>query len=83
MSHAIKFFSDKHKLTEKKASKMQCTAEHLIQRCQGGKSNKVNIAAACVYCNLNRPNLLEPSKYKKFVQIELVSGRWHRFVSSI
>ncbi len=59
----------------------QCTAEHLTARSDGGGNEADNIAAACLRCNrerhLMRP-VLEPAKYRAYVQTRMEKGEWHQ-----
>jgi hypothetical protein len=58
----------------------QCTAEHLIARCDGGKDAADNIVAACARCNDGRHQLPvppQPSDYRRYVQIKLGENDWH------
>ena len=46
---------------------LRSTAEHLIARCDGGRDNRDNIAAACWECNDNRHRAkrpLPPGRFK-------------------
>lgn len=73
-------FAKTHKITEKEAAKFQCTAEHLLALCDGGKNNKRNIVAACLYCNQKRHKRKkppEPQTYKQLVQRRIIKGKWH------
>lgn len=49
-------FASQHNITKKYATRFQCTAEHLVARCDGGKNQKSNIVAACNFCNQNATN---------------------------
>ena len=62
---------------------LQCTAEHLIARQDGGTDSHENIVAACALCNKRRHRrpgpAPAPQAYKALVQRRVVSGRWwHR-----
>ncbi|MBL4903903.1 MAG: HNH endonuclease [Desulfocapsa sp.] len=75
-----KEFANKHKITRKYAARFQCTAEHLLARCDGGKDQKSNIAAACLFCNSTRHQRKSPPaplKYKTHIQKRLKKGKWH------
>lgn len=68
-----------HGLTRKQARALQCTAEHLLPRKDGGTNDPVNIVAACLFCNHRRharPRPLSPERYSGFVQRRLRTGRW-------
>ena len=74
-------FTTKHKLKAAIANFLQCTAEHLLARQDGGKNTEDNIVAACKYCNHTRHKTnhpLSPEKYKQHVQIRLQKNRWHQ-----
>jgi 5-methylcytosine-specific restriction endonuclease McrA len=47
-------FAKRHGLTLRLARWLQCTAEHLQPRQDGGPDSAENIAAACRACNLRR-----------------------------
>ncbi len=73
-------FAEKNSISIKEAARFQCTAEHLIARCEGGNNKKNNIVAACIFCNKlrhqrKRPQV--PSIYKKYIQKRLNQGKWH------
>ena len=73
-------FISKYKIKPTIANFLQCTAEHLIARQDGGKNTKVNIVAACKYCNHTRhksKNTLAPGAYKTRVQKRLSKKEWH------
>ena len=75
-----KEFANKHKITKKYAGRFQCTAEHLLARCDGGKDQETNIVAACLFCNSKRHQRkkpLGPPRYKAHIQKRLEQGKWH------
>lgn len=77
---AVERFALLHKITVKQASKLQCTAEHLTARQDGGKDTASNIAAACVTCNSSRHRrafVPEPEAYRALVQARLSRKKWH------
>ncbi|WP_429242943.1 HNH endonuclease [Luteibacter sp. 621] len=58
----------------------RCTAEHLVAKKDGGKTNNANIAAACHSCNKSRHARKHPVSadvYKRFVRRRIDKGRWH------
>ena len=62
------------------AGRFQCTAEHLMARCDGGGGGAGNIVAACRFCNVTRHRRrrpLAPVQYLAHVQRRLEAGRWH------
>jgi hypothetical protein len=65
------------------ARELQCTAEHLQAKRDGGSSAPKNIAAACIHCNRSRhhkPRARTPSEHSAFVRRRLECGRWHQSV---
>ncbi|WP_342663004.1 HNH endonuclease signature motif containing protein [Arenimonas oryziterrae] len=62
-----------------KARLRQCTAEHLLARCDGGGDLSENIVAACAFCNKQRHRRRQapdPSAFKELVQRRIAAGRW-------
>lgn len=62
-------------------AKLQCTAEHLKARSEGGGNTTEDIAAACARCNHTRHKwrtVLEPSAYAGVVAQQMRRGTWHR-----
>lgn len=75
-----KGFAAQHAMSTAAAEKFQCTAEHLLARCDGGGDNQSNIVAACFFCNNTRHRMkspLPPPEYKKHVQRRISQGKWH------
>lgn len=73
-------FASAHGLSLKQARLLQCTAEHLIARQDGGSNTRSNIVAACRHCNQTRhkrPTPLSPDQYRQLVQQRLGKGGWH------
>lgn len=73
-------FMQRFHLTLREARALQCTAEHLLARCDGGKDSNDNIAAACLHCNRTRHQRakpLDPLAYQSLVQQRLSRGAWH------
>lgn len=59
---------------------LQCTAEHLIPRRDGGTDSPDNIVVACLLCNRRRHNRkasLTPTEYLAHVRARLWRGSWH------
>ena len=76
----IQEFAESLGLTLGEAKRLQCTAEHLKARKDGGTDSKDNIAAACLHCNRQRHWFRPapaPDCYKQLVQKEMRKGRWH------
>lgn len=62
------------------ASRLRCTAEHLIAKCDGGKDIATNVVAACAHCNSTRhkrKNPPTPDLYLLQVHTRLNRGSWH------
>jgi hypothetical protein len=73
-------FAAKHGLTKRQSLHLQCTAERLVARQDGGTDGRDNIVAACRFCNLRRHrgrSAPSPETYQKQVQRRLDGGRWH------
>ena len=73
-------FAQSHSITLRQARAFQCTAEHLIARCDGGSDHPSNIAAACIFCNSRRhlaARPLGPEDYRSRVQRRMEKGGWH------
>ncbi len=67
-------------LSESAALVLQCTAEHLHARRNGGSDAPQNIVAACLLCNGRRHRRkaqLTPRAFKTLVERRLQMGRWH------
>ncbi|WP_156968873.1 HNH endonuclease [Arenimonas metalli] len=63
------------------ASRLSCTAEHLLARQDGGSDIVSNIAAACLHCNQTRHRMRPPPgpvAYRRIVNKHLQAGQWHR-----
>ena len=75
-----KEFAKKNNLSKLEANRFQCTAEHLLARCDGGKDDSKNIVAACHFCNNSRHRKKTPldfDNYKLYVTRRLKKGKWH------
>lgn len=73
-------FANEHSISIKNADKLQCTAEHLVARCDGGKDTKSNIVAACKHCNNMRHKLKPapaPEPYKVKIRKRVAKKAWH------
>lgn len=73
-------FAANHRISIAVAKLLQCTAEHLQARRDGGKDRAENIAAACKRCNQGRHRRKvapEPMRFHEFVQQRLAKKRWH------
>lgn len=72
--------TESYPLTKKQASRLQCTAEHLIPRSEGGNDLPANIVAACLHCNSTRHKRKTPQSpetYRAMVRSRIVKGSWH------
>jgi len=61
------------------AAPLQCTAEHLVARKDGGRDTRENIVAACRQCNQGRHRRkaeMTPGKFGQFVRQRQKQGRW-------
>ena len=74
-------FAVRHRLSRGVARWLQCTAEHLKPRSDGGRDSAQNIVAACSYCNLRRhkgrADAPTPDAYRHLIQLRLSRRRWH------
>jgi hypothetical protein len=73
-------FAVEQKLTVKQALRLQCTAEHLCAKKNGGGNTAANIAAACLFCNLRRHKRkveLTPEQFEVHVRTRIARGGWH------
>lgn len=73
-------FAIEHNISESEAARFQCTAEHLLARCDGGNNSSENIVAACRFCNgtrHKRKTPLVPQKYRSYIHKRLQLGKWH------
>lgn len=67
-------------ITANQARNLQCTAEHLIPRSEGGSDMPGNIVAACRHCNTTRHKMRtppDPDRYLAHVRTRIAKGRWH------
>ncbi|MEN8206939.1 MAG: HNH endonuclease [Pseudomonadota bacterium] len=73
-------FAGNYGIRENHAKRLQCTAEHLIARQDGGTDERNNIVAACSFCNSTRHKALRalsPKEYQKKVKERLRHQKWH------
>ncbi|MFL6628408.1 MAG: HNH endonuclease signature motif containing protein [Vitreoscilla sp.] len=62
------------------SGRLECTAEHLVPRCEGGTDGPENIVAACAHCNHTRHKRRRPpapTQYREAVRMRVARGRWH------
>ncbi|RJP67614.1 MAG: restriction endonuclease [Comamonadaceae bacterium] len=67
-------------LSEREAMPLQCTAEHLIPQCEGGRDTRENIVAACARCNHTRHKRAKPPTpvvHRERVRRQVALGKWH------
>jgi 5-methylcytosine-specific restriction endonuclease McrA len=72
-------FAARFNLSKAQAALLQCTAEHLHARCDGGGDQPSNIVAACRFCNRARhaaARPLPPARYQARVRSRMSKGRW-------
>ena len=73
-------FANQHAISKSAAARFQCTAEHLVARCDGGSNKNDNIVAACIFCNQTRHKRrkpLVPVKHRAHIKRRLKQGKWH------
>jgi hypothetical protein len=73
-------FAKSKALTRRLTERLQCTAEHLTARAEGGGASRENIVAVCLHCNKTRHRAKhprDPAAYRKLVKQRLGAGRWH------
>lgn len=60
--------------------RLQCTAEHKQARMDGGSDARLNVVAACRFCNMarhRRPQPLSARRFKMLVDSRIRQGKWH------
>lgn len=73
-------FAVRHGLTRGIVRGLQCTAEHLRAKQDGGRDTADNIAAACWLCNHRRHARkapLSPKAYRRLVRRRVSQQCWH------
>jgi len=74
-------FASRYGLTPGLARWLQCTAEHLQARQEGGRDSIKNIAAACRVCNTRRHAQRKiaptPEEYRALVRKRVSRRAWH------
>lgn len=74
-------FAKRFKLSPEQVKPLQCTAEHLKARKDGGQDKPGNIVAACRKCNEGRHshgNDFPPHKYKAQIAKQIAQHKWHK-----
>jgi len=72
-------FLAEYRVSQRQAKFFQCTAEHLVARCDGGTNAEHNVVAACWFCNWARHRARKPLdsvRYRRRVQRRVALGRW-------
>ena len=62
------------------AARLQCTAEHLVARREGGRDIASNVVAACAHCNHTRHKRKrppDPAAYRSEIRRRVGCGKWH------
>lgn len=75
----IHAFLARYPLTHRQALLRKCTAEHLQPKQDGGGAGRVNIVAACAFCNHTRHRAhvaLDATRYARKVRTRLAKGAW-------
>ena len=73
-------FIAKYRFSKNQATILQCTAEHLLARKDGGGNSQSNIVAACLICNRRRHQgrkETDATQYRHIVQTRVKQKRWH------
>src|SRR3546814_19860548 len=73
-------FAKIYQVSNKQARWRQATAEHLIPRSKGGSDRRVNIVAACLFCNSHRHRAklaLDAEAFREKVISRMAGGKWH------
>ena len=74
-------FAKRHGLPPRLAKWLQCTAEHLQARQDGGRDSIRNIAAACRVCNhrrhAQRKTAPTPEEFRALVRKRVSQKAWH------
>lgn len=79
--HVPEELSEPYNVSADAARPLQCTAEHLVARSDGGGHDEANIVAACIHCNQARHRLSPPPRadaHKRGVRLQVRNGSWHR-----
>ncbi|WP_243737062.1 HNH endonuclease [Cupriavidus sp. L7L] len=67
-------------LSTRQARHLQCTAEHLHARVDGGSDSQSNIVAACQFCNARRHRrkaARDAAHHKGHVERLMARKQWH------
>lgn len=83
LSGPVEPFAARFGISVAQAKLLRCTGEHLKPREEGGTNARINIVAACWFCNSRRharPSAPNPDRYKQLVRKRVRQGRWHSFI---
>lgn len=73
-------FARRYDLSVARARQLQCTAEHLRPKAEGGTLRRSNVVASCLFCNRTRGRVApapEPDRFRQHVQARCRLGKWH------
>jgi hypothetical protein len=80
-------FAKTHGIRKSVCKHLQCTAEHLRARQDKGPDTRGNIAAACLWCNVQRhrgPGQAPEAKiHQASVRALVAQGKWHPVAASL
>lgn len=74
----VRSFACRYGISVPQARAFQCTAEHLLARCEGGKNVTSNVVASCRHCNLTRhrrKRVPDPKRWQQ-TQRSRAQRRW-------
>lgn len=77
---SMEAFAATFDLSSRQARHLQCTAEHLQARVDGGGDSQSNIVAACRYCNTKRHQrkaARDAVHHKQHIERLMSQMRWH------
>lgn len=81
-------FVQTHGIGNRLSKYLRCTAEHLSARQDDGRDVRLNIAAACLWCNMQRHRgragrAPAPEIYQARVRALVAEGKWHPVAASL
>lgn len=74
-------FIERFQLNSNQAGRHQCSAKHLVARCDGGQDAAENIVAACLVCNVRRHRMSPAPRsdsLARIVRVQIAAQQWHR-----
>ena len=77
----LETFAQRFQLSLAQVRGLQCTAEHLRARKNGGKDEPGNIVAACLKCNQSRHSHgrdSSPEEHKASIAKQIARKQWHK-----